>query len=46
MLWVLALNPSRFFYEAVGGKRLGAFSERVAGTEVEEWSYGWELEKS
>ena len=42
MLWVLAMNPSRFFYEAMGGKRLGTLGERVAGAEVEEWAYGWE----
>jgi GNAT superfamily N-acetyltransferase len=42
MLWVLAMNPSRFFYEAMGGQRIGSLGERVAGAEVEEWAYGWE----
>ena len=42
LLWVLAANPSRFFYEAVGGRRIGALEERFAGREVEELAYGWD----
>ena len=42
MLWVLAANPSRFFYEAVGGRRIGALDERFAGRDVEELAYGWD----
>jgi ribosomal protein S18 acetylase RimI-like enzyme len=41
MLWVLAANPSRFFYEAMGGERAGERLERFAGTELEELAYGW-----
>ena len=41
MVWVLAANPSRFFYEAMGGERAGERTEDFAGTELEELAYGW-----
>lgn len=41
MLWVLAGNPSRFFYEAMGGQALGAGVEKFAGARLEEICYGW-----
>ena len=41
MLWVLAANPSRFFYEAMGGERASERVERFAGAELEELAYGW-----
>ena len=40
-LWVLAGNPSRFFYEAMGGKRIGERDEALWGTLVPEIAYGW-----
>lgn len=40
-LWVLADNPSRFFYEAMGGQRVAIRRERMGGAEVEETAYGW-----
>lgn len=40
-LWVLAANPSRFFYERVGGQRVAQQVERFAGTELEEYAYRW-----
>ncbi len=40
-LWVLADNPSRFFYQAMGGKRIGERDERLWGTTVHEVAYGW-----
>lgn len=42
MLWVLAANPSRFFYHAMGGKICGEKSERLWGTDLLEFAYAWE----
>ena len=41
LLWVLAANPSRFFYEALGGDLLGEREEPFAGATVLEVAYGW-----
>ena len=41
LIWVLALNPSRFFYEVMGGKRVGEREEKLWGTVLTEISYGW-----
>jgi ribosomal protein S18 acetylase RimI-like enzyme len=41
MVWVLAANPARFFYEAMGGERAGERLEEFAGTQLEELAYGW-----
>lgn len=40
-LWVLADNPSRFFYEAMGGKRISERDEQLWGATVHECAYGW-----
>lgn len=40
-LWVLSRNPSRFFYEAMGGEKVAERQERFAGTWLEEMAYGW-----
>src|SRR5262249_38851743 len=40
-LWVLADNPSRFFYEAMAGKRIGQRDEALWGVLVPEIAYGW-----
>jgi GNAT superfamily N-acetyltransferase len=40
-LWVLSRNPSRFFYEAMGGARVAERQERFAGSWLEETAYGW-----
>lgn len=40
-LWVLAANPSRFFYEAMGGIRTGERDEALWGTVLHETAYGW-----
>jgi hypothetical protein len=40
-LWVLADNPSRFFYQAMGGKQISERDERLWGTTVHEVAYGW-----
>lgn len=41
VIWVLASNPSRFFYEAMGGEAVARRMEKFAGSEVEEVAYGW-----
>lgn len=41
MLWVLAGNPSRFFYEAAGGMRAAERKERLWGTDLPEICYLW-----
>ena len=41
VIWVLSGNPSRFFYEAMGGTRVAERKERFAGTLLEETAYGW-----
>lgn len=41
MLWVLAGNPSRFFYETMGGMKIATRKERLWGTVLPEIAYGW-----
>jgi ribosomal protein S18 acetylase RimI-like enzyme len=40
-LWVLADNPSRFFYERVGGQRVAQQTETFAGSKLQEYAYRW-----
>jgi L-amino acid N-acyltransferase YncA len=42
IVWVLAANPSRFFYEAVGGRRTVERVERLWGAELPEIGYHWD----
>jgi GNAT superfamily N-acetyltransferase len=42
VIWVLASNPSRFFYEAMGGKPTAARNTNMGGQTVREVAYGWE----
>ena len=41
VLWMLAGNPTRFFYEGMGGTTIGRRREPFAGTNVEEVAYVW-----
>jgi len=41
ILWVLAGNPSRFFYEAAGSVRTAERTEKLWGTELPEIGYVW-----
>lgn len=41
LAWVLARNPSRRFYEAVGGTLLGRQEIEIGGVRLEEVAYGW-----
>jgi GNAT superfamily N-acetyltransferase len=40
-LWVLRDNPSRYFYERVGGKVVAERGERMWGRTVDQVCYGW-----
>lgn len=42
LIWVLADNPSRFFYEAMGGRHVADRDEPVWGRMMAERAYGWE----
>ena len=41
LLWVLAENPSRGFYEALGGAEVRQETITIGGTELVEIAYGW-----
>jgi GNAT superfamily N-acetyltransferase len=41
VLWMLADNPTRFFYEGMGGEIVGNRREAFAGTKVDEVAYAW-----
>ncbi|MCG8509732.1 MAG: hypothetical protein MI741_10945, partial [Rhodospirillales bacterium] len=41
VIWVLSRNPTRFFYEKMGGKRLAEREEALWGTMLPETAYGW-----
>jgi ribosomal protein S18 acetylase RimI-like enzyme len=41
IVWVLRDNPSRFFYERLGGRRVSYKPIDVGGGRVEAISYGW-----
>jgi len=46
LLWVLARNPSRFFYEAMGGIRIAERDEAIWGVVLPEIAYRWALPPS
>jgi ribosomal protein S18 acetylase RimI-like enzyme len=41
ILWVLRDNPSRFFYERLGGRQAARKSLNVGGAWIEALAYGW-----
>ena len=41
VVWVLSTNPSRYFYETLGGRRIATRKDRMGGVEIEETAYGW-----
>lgn len=41
VVWVLTANPSRFFYEAMGGRRVAERDEAMWGTVLNQTAYGW-----
>ncbi len=41
LVWVLAENPSRFFYESLKGQRIAQRQESFVGQTLNELAYGW-----
>jgi len=41
MVWVLADNPSRRFYEQLGGEHVQTRDITVGGKQFQEYGYGW-----
>lgn len=41
VLWMLADNPTRFFYEGLGGERVGERTDSLSGVDVQEVAYAW-----
>jgi ribosomal protein S18 acetylase RimI-like enzyme len=41
ILWMLADNPTRFFYEGLGGVIAGDRTEAFMGTDVDEIAFAW-----
>ena len=41
VLWMLAANPTRFFYEGLGGERVGERIDTLSGVDVEEMAFAW-----
>lgn len=42
LVWVLEENPSRAFYEKMGGKEVDRKTLTVSGKVLTEIAYGWE----
>ena len=42
VVWVLAQNPARFFYEAMGARRVAEKKERLWNTVLPQAAYGWD----
>ncbi|MEM6429369.1 MAG: GNAT family N-acetyltransferase [Deinococcota bacterium] len=42
LIWVLADNPARVFYEALGGEFVGEKMISIGGKELLELAYGWQ----
>jgi ribosomal protein S18 acetylase RimI-like enzyme len=40
--WVLRDNPSIFFYERLGGKRVAMSTTRVGGSDIPQTAYAWD----
>lgn len=41
VIWVLAANPARFFYERMGGQRVAERDEAFAGEMLTQAAYAW-----
>ena len=42
VIWVLDANPSRYFYEAMGGRPVAERDEALWGVVMHEAAYGWD----
>ena len=40
LIWVLAENPARFFYQAMGGTLIAKREEKLWGVSLHEMAYG------
>ncbi|HSO41270.1 MAG TPA: GNAT family N-acetyltransferase [Rhodospirillales bacterium] len=41
LVWVLSANPARYFYEAMGGRRVAERTERLWGCDLPQAAYAW-----
>jgi GNAT superfamily N-acetyltransferase len=41
VVWVLAVTPSRRFYERLGGKEAAEKTVHIGGVQLDEVAYGW-----
>jgi hypothetical protein len=41
LVWTLAANPFRFFYERLGGQRVLERTIEIGGQSLAEVAYGW-----
>lgn len=41
VVWVLSANPARFFYEAMGGRRVAERQESLWGCDLPQTAYAW-----
>ncbi len=41
IVWVLRDNPSRFFYERLGGRQVSSKEIAIGGSRIEALAYGW-----
>ncbi|GAA0594684.1 GNAT family N-acetyltransferase [Virgibacillus siamensis] len=41
LIWVLQDNPATYFYESIGGKRIGTDELEINGVKLTEIAYGW-----
>lgn len=41
IVWCLSQNPSRYFYERLGGKLVARRPGKVGGAKIEEFGYAW-----
>jgi len=43
IVWVLRENPSKYFYETIGGRKVAEREERLWGALIPQIAYGWDL---
>ena len=41
LVWVLAANPARYFYAALGAQYVREATITIGGAELSEYAYGW-----
>ena len=45
IVWVLRDNPSKYFYEAIGGRKIAERDERLWGESIPQIAYAWDVSK-